>query len=760
MRKLTARALPWHLPGYPDYLAALLHARGISDTAQAERFLNPSPDQLHDPFLLHDMNVACGLIRMAAEQKMSVAVYGDYDADGVCASAILISTLRELGISGFSYIPERLSEGYGLNMDAVRTLSEKAGLLISVDCGVTAVEEVALAKKLGMRVILTDHHALPETLPPADALVHPLLPGYPEPHLCGAGVVWKLACALLGQEKAMDSLDLAALATIADMVPLVRENRVITALGLLKMANTGRPGLRALMRVAGLREGAPVQAEQVAFQLAPRLNAGGRLSTAQGALSLLLTRDGDEAYRIAGELDQLNRERRDVESKVLREAAARLRGADLSKSRSLVLAGEGWNPGVVGLAASKLAERWNYPTVILSQTGEELSGSGRSAGGIDLYMALKACGDLFTRFGGHKMAAGLSLPAENLRDFQERFDMAVREQLGADDLIPETVYDCPLPLDQVSLETIGALDRLSPFGLGNPSPLFLLEGLSLLSARAVGNDGAHLKLTVAGNGAVREGIAFNQGELFGTLGASLRLVSSVDRNEFNGRVSAQLKVRAVLPGEDAFTEDPLAESDAILRELLEGTGTEEKAQMIEYIRGVPEFSGTRGTLIAARCAKTANALYRRFPHVQTFTGNAYDQRGFHAIVCAPDWSLPFARFDRVVFADGLLCNGEAARAQKATGADELLAMPASEALGELLKALHLSVEDLRHAYVLLRQGQTANLCANPAAERTALMILNELGLIQLDDSLAFAGMRPARNISPQESALFRALSGA
>lgn len=757
MRKLTSRATPFRLPGFPDYLAALLHARGINDREQAVKFLNPSSDQLHDPFLLHDMEKACGMIREAKEKGLSVAVYGDYDADGICASAVLLDALQDMGVSAFSYIPDRASEGYGLNMEAVRLLAGQAGLLISVDCGITALEETALAMELGMRVILTDHHALPESLPPADAIVHPLLSDYPDPYLCGAGVAWKLACALLGEDRAMESLELAALATVADMVPLTGENRIITSLGLKRLSATGRPGLRALMRVAGIRENVPVQSEQVAFQLAPRLNAGGRLATARGALRLLMTQDAEEAEDIAGQLDLLNRERRDIENKVLREAAAMLKESDLSSLRSLVLAGEGWNPGVVGLAASKLAERWNYPTIILSKNGDELSGSGRSAGGIDLYAALKQCGDLFTRFGGHQMAAGLSLPAENLQRLIIRFDAAVREQLGEGDLVPETVYDCTLLLGQVTLETVETLNQLAPFGLGNPSPLFLLNDLNLISARAIGKENTHLRLTVAGNGAVREGVAFNQGELHGTLSGALRLVSSVERNEFNGRVSVQLKVRAILPGQDAVLEETDREADTVLRELARETIESMPDAQALVISRLPELSGFRGTLFAVRCAQTANALHRQYPALQVLTGSAPDPRGFHAIVYLPDWSLPFAHYQEVIFTDGPLTKQEAALAQKATGAVKILAMPRSAAFSSLMNRLRLSVQDLRRAYVLLREGTVSSLCGDPVRDRAALMVLEQLNLINLDENLTFVGMRQSKRISPQESALFMAL---
>lgn len=759
MRKLTARAVPYQMPGYPDYLAALLHARGVMDQAQAERFLNPDASQLHNPFLMHGMEAACALIHGAAQEKQLVAVYGDYDADGVCACAILLSALAALGIQAFPYIPARLSEGYGINAEAIQALAPQAKLLISVDCGITAVNEVLLARRLGMRVILTDHHTLPDTLPQADAIIHPQLAGYPEPSLCGAGVAWKLACALLGTEKAMNSLDLAALATVADLVPLQGENRVIVSLGLKALMQTTRPGLKALMRVSGMKEGAPVQSEHVAYQLAPRLNAGGRLATAQEALNLLITEDAEEAASLAAQLDLLNRERREVEQQALREASAQLAQVDLSRFRSIVLCGTDWNPGVVGLTAGKLAERWNYPSIVLTRNGGELTGSGRSAGGVDLHAALQACAPLLSRFGGHRMAAGLALAPDSLEAFRQCFDQAVRHQLGQEDLVPETVYDTVLPLQQVNLDTVRKLEQLAPFGLGNPSPAFLIEGLSLVSARAVGADAAHLKLTVAQNGAVREGIAFGQGRSLAGLGQDIALVGSVDQNEFNGRVSAQLKVKALLPGRVALAEDALAQARAILAAL---TASPDPVQMdagsVRQVEGIPQIEGSRGTLLVAYTAQTANELHARFPYWMVVTGNAADPRAFHAILYAPDWTAHFAGYHRLVFADGVPCEQAAMAALLKTGAREALCLTQSAALQSFLKALAPSLEELRGAFQALRSGRCAGLTDSPHKDLAALKILEQLGLVQLDAQGQFVSLKQSQRVDPENSPLYRALA--
>lgn len=758
MQKLTARATPCQLPGYPDYLASLLCARGITTSAQAADFLNPSAAQLYDPMLLGGMDKACVLIHEAAKKRQVVAVYGDYDADGVCASAIVIETLEALGIRAFSYIPARLTEGYGINAEAVTTLAGQAGLLISVDCGITAVEEVRLARSLGMTVILTDHHTLPDTLPSADAIVHPQLAEYPDPSLCGAGVAWKLSCALLGLERAMTGLDLAALATVADLVPLQGENRVIVSLGLKALQHTDRPGLRELMRVAGISEGAMVHSEHVAFQIAPRLNAGGRLATAQEALSLLLTREPERAVTLAARLDSLNRERREVEQLVQKEAAALLRNVDLSQRRSIVLYQPHWNPGVVGLAAGKLAERWNYPCIVLSKNGEELSGSGRSAGEIDLYDALKDCEGLLTRFGGHRMAAGLALKEDKLAEFIACFDKAVRAQLETGDLIPEIVYDTVLPLDKVTLETVGLLEQLAPFGLGNPSPVFLMEDVRFVSARAVGSNQAHLKLTVAREGAVREGIAFGHGKLADALGETMTLVSGVERNEFNGHVSVQLMVKAILPGQSPFFTNDGAQARAVCAAVPDDDYSDTRITADELDALPEKLHGTRGTLLVAYMAKTANDLHARYPYLQTYTGNAADPRSFNAIVFAPDWRKRFARYERVIFADGLPFDHTAGLAGRACGAGVVQALPQSAELKEMLRTLRPDLDGLRRAYRCLRDGKVTGFAAGVGEEVVALLVFEQLGLVELDEHGRFARLLPMQRVNPEHSSLYLALT--
>ena len=754
MYTLTQRAQPFSLPGYPDYLSALLHARGIDSIEAAEAFLNPEASQLHNPLLMHGMAQAVALIKGAIQTGQVIAVYGDYDADGVCASAILIESFKALGASCFSYIPDRQEEGYGINAAAVREISGRAGLLISVDCGITALEEVALAKDLGLSVIITDHHTLQGELPQADALVHPAMGEYPFPGLCGAGVAFKLACALLGDKAGLVHLDLAALATIADLVPLVGENRVIAALGLKALGKTRRPGLLALMDAASIKREQGVSAQQVGYQLAPRLNAGGRLATAEEALRLLLTQDGEEAAAIAQSLDALNRTRRQVEQEVLAQAEAQVQSMDLSALRSLVASGDGWNSGVVGLAAGKLAERYRYPSIVLSRQGDELVGSGRSAGGIDLFSALSACAPHLKRFGGHKMAAGLALDAENLPAFTQSFDEAVRAQLAGGDLIPDTAYDYPLALSGVTVENATLLSRLAPFGIGNPAPVFLLEDVPLLSARGVGAGGAHLKLSLGSFGQAKDAIAFGKGHLAQRLPQTATLVGSVEENSYLGRVTAQVNVQGIFPGREAYALDEAGEQRAMLRAMARLPDAKRVYDSVA-LDALPASPDTRGTLFVAWCHQTAEALHQRYPGMHTWTGSVDDPRAFSAILYLPDWQGSFASFHRVVMADGLIHPLEAVMIVDALGDCRVETMPQSPTLSKALKALGISKDALREAYVRLRTYQPLS---PDLPEQSALQVLSDLDLIALDAAGQFAGMKELRRCDPEESALFRYLN--
>lgn len=395
----------------PLWLSAILRSRGVDTEEKAERFLHPSLEQLYDPMLMQGMDRAVEIIRDAVAQHTPIQIYGDYDADGVCATSILMETLSSMGADVVYRIPDRHGEGYGLNCDAVREIAQTRRLLITVDCGVTNHEEVRLAQLLGMTVIVTDHHQLAETPSPADVVLNPLLGDYPFRRLCGAGVALKLAQALLGMEEVLRRIDLAALATVADLVPLIDENRVIVRAGLEKLGDGSRPGLAALLTLAGVT--APVSSGQVAFRLAPRINAGGRLEDAAQCVRLLISRDRAEAEAIAGNLEQQNQQRQALQQEITLKAEEDLhRTVNFRTDLAIVVMGEGWNSGVVGLAAGRICEKYHYPTIVLSKQGELAVGSCRSIPGVNIHAMLTACSDLFLRFGGHEQAAGLTMRAD------------------------------------------------------------------------------------------------------------------------------------------------------------------------------------------------------------------------------------------------------------------------------------------------------------------------------------------------------------
>ena len=537
-------AEPASFRGLPDWFSGLLRARGITTDGEADRFLHPSPEGLHDPFLLPGMEKTVELLRGAISRGETILVYGDYDADGVCAASILMETLHEEGASLAYRIPSRHSEGYGLNAGAVREIAGKAQLLITVDCGISNAEEVALAKELGLTVIVTDHHQPPEILPEADAVMDPLLGNYPCPYLCGAGVALKICQALQGMAGVEKRLDLAALATVADIVPLRGENRIIVREGLRRMEQTARPGLKALIAAAGIQP--PLTADHIAFRLGPRLNAAGRLGDAKLGVHLLLTPDKAKAENIAAMLETANRTRQNLEKEMTEAARSQLDPAVLAESHVIVVSGEDWNPGLIGLTAGKLCERFHLPVIALSLHEGMATGSCRSIPGVNIYRMLAACGDLLERYGGHEQAAGLTLKEENIPRFRERLEQAIASSAPEECFLPTAEYDLAVPFRTWTPETLDLLSALEPTGCGNPPPLFLLQGAEVQCLRRVGKDGAHLKLTVLDEDlTVVDGIAFGAGETADEAPLKVDLLYKPVRNDFRGRVSIEAQVTCI-----------------------------------------------------------------------------------------------------------------------------------------------------------------------------------------------------------------------
>lgn len=534
--------------GMPEALHRLLIERGISSEEEAERFLNPDARSLIDPLRLSGMAEAAARVRAAMAAGEAVCVYGDYDVDGVCASAMLAGWLQAQGAEARVYLPSRHSEGYGLNEAAVREIAGWAKLMVTVDCGVTSTELIDLAKRLGLDVIVTDHHEPGEALPDCP-VVNPLLGDYPFPYLCGAGVAWKLVWALGGEDAAMAWVDVAALATVADVVPLTGENRAVVRMGLDRINAAPRPGIAALIESAGL-SGKRVTSTSVAFQLAPRLNAGGRLGSAMRSYALLAASDAAQARPLAEALEEENARRRQIEKQILEEAEAQLADFNFTAHGALVLAGANWNPGVIGLAASRLVEKYHYPAILLAGGGEWLTGSCRSIPGVDIHAALCGCADWLERFGGHRQAAGLTLAAEKLEGFRATLDGWLAANVDPNAYIPVREYDDGIEFAEITPGLVAALDAVQPTGFGNPAPVFRATA-DVIEARAVGADGAHLKLTLAQGGRRLGGIAFREGARAEGLPGRVDALFVPTLNRYMGRAEAQLEVRA-LAGADAL----------------------------------------------------------------------------------------------------------------------------------------------------------------------------------------------------------------
>jgi single-stranded-DNA-specific exonuclease len=546
--------------GLSEITASVLVRRGYGDPEEARAFL-AGEQPLHDPFLLGDMTAACETIRCAVAAGTGICVHGDYDADGICATALAVLTLRELGADVSWHLPSRFDEGYGVNRETLARLAKSGcGLVLTVDCGITAVEEVAEAKQLGLDVIVTDHHQPGEQLPECPLVV--TQPSeYPFPELCGTGVVFKLAQALLGPESEVlrRHLDLVALATVADVVPLVGENRSLAIAGLRTLARTRRPGLCALMKAARV-DPAALDEASIGFRLAPRINAAGRLGHPATALELLLTEEPARAERLAAELETLNRERQAVEERILREALAQVESWPEARRarRGYVLADEGWHEGVIGIVASRLVERFHRPVVLVAGGDDLWKGSGRSISGFDLHAGLGACANDLERFGGHRAAAGLSIDPARMESFAEAFAEHADAVLPEEALRPLVHVDALVPRGRrLTLDLCAELRRLAPFGLGNPPVTLLAPGCELAELAAVG-EGKHLRFRVkqetgqdAGSAiAFRLGPQLDRYRRVGRYDVAFRL----EENHWNGTVAPQLVVHRLFETPEGYPE--------------------------------------------------------------------------------------------------------------------------------------------------------------------------------------------------------------
>ena len=542
-----ARSLQVPLPA-----AHVLVNRGLDDATKARRYLEPALENLHDPLEMLDLDRAAERILEAISRGERIMIQGDYDVDGITSTFLLHSALTELGARSGFRIPDRIKDGYGLTNEAIDEARRRGcTLVVTVDCGITAVESVAYAASLGIECVITDHHEPAASLPDARAVVNPLRPGCPYPFksLAGVGVTFKLVERLLqgrgGIDRASDFLDVVALGTIADVVPLVGENRVLAHLGLDRLNQHRRLGLRALVERAGLN-GKRITSGQVAFVLAPRINAAGRMGNAELGLRLLLSRDEQEAAACAEALEEDNRTRREKDGAALLEAERRVKEELAPDCRSILLWSDSWHPGVIGIVASRLVERYGRPAVLVALDGPRGRGSGRSLAGPDLTRLLDGCTDLLLSHGGHAFAAGLSVNRERLPELRERFEALVRDQQRPESYSPRLEVDSDVRLAECDAELIRYLERMAPHGLDNPEPVFRLAEARVREVGVVGG-GKHVRLRVADGEGEVDAIGFGMGDL----AASLRSAGKADlafvptHNEWNGDTRVQLKLKGV-----------------------------------------------------------------------------------------------------------------------------------------------------------------------------------------------------------------------
>lgn len=542
----------------PRALCRILASRGYAEVDAARNFLRPHPGQIHPPSLLAGMDDAVERLRHALDSGETILVHGDYDVDGICATTVYVRALRMMGGSAEPFVPHRLRDGYDLSAAGVAAARDLgAGLILTGDCGTVAHEAVAAAAAAGIDVIVTDHHTPAATLPPAIAVVNPNRAdcSYPDKGLAGVGVAYKVCCALAEAvgfpvERLASLLDLVAVATIADLAPLTAENRALVRWGLSILPRTPNPGLRALLVTTGLAERGEISAGQVGYVLAPRINAVGRMSEAQRGVQLLLTDDHEEARRIAAELEQENRYRREVDGRTLKEALTLLeREFDPERDRGVVLASDRWHPGVIGIVASRVVEEIHRPTILVAVDGAEGKGSGRSVRGFHLYEALSACSAHLIRFGGHRMAAGCSVDPRRLDAFRAAFDAEARGRLTAEQLIPEVRVDLEVSLGELDGGFYRLLGHAAPFGVGNPTPVFAARGVRLAgSPRVVGD--RHLRMTMAESGARLEAIGFGMADRIDEVSGQNRpldVAFKLDENHWNGRTTLQAKLVDIRP---------------------------------------------------------------------------------------------------------------------------------------------------------------------------------------------------------------------
>lgn len=533
-----------------ELLATVLVNRNIVEDDDVELFLNPTRNDFHDPYLMPDMKQAVQRIINAIKNNEKTIIYGDYDVDGITSITVLSKFLKERGLNVESYIPNRLNEGYGLNKAAIKKIADEGfKLIITVDCGISGTKEVEYAYNLGMEVIVTDHHEPLDELPKALAVIDCKRKDskYPFNSLAGVGVAFKLIQAIglelkIDEKEYLKYLDIVAIGTISDIVPLVDENRVIAKLGLKLIEVTRSPGVRALLNAAGYKE---INSNTVSFGIAPRINACGRMGHEREALDLFLTENIVEANRITNTLNEYNKNRQSIEKRIFEEVVAKIESEHLDKKNSIVLGAENWHHGVIGIVASKVTELYFKPSILVCFEGNEGKGSGRSIPGFDLHAALCATSNYLEKYGGHEMAVGLSLKRDKFENFRKAFEEKA-EQAHTEEIVPVIKIDKEIELKDISLESVKSLNLLEPFGEANKTPIFIYRNLRIDSIRAL-SEGKHLKLTLKDKNTIINAIGFNMGSYSEEyqLGDKIDVIGVLEINSFNGMECVQINMKDI-----------------------------------------------------------------------------------------------------------------------------------------------------------------------------------------------------------------------
>ncbi len=532
-------------------LAQILINRNIVDDSQIDIFLQPKRNDFHDPFLMLDMEKATDRIMQAIKNKEKTIIYGDYDVDGITSITVLKKFLQERGLETDYYIPNRLEEGYGLNVDAIQEIAQKKyKLMITVDCGVSGIEEIKLANSKGIETIVTDHHEQLDELPAAYAIINPKRRDntYPFRGLAGVGVVFKLIQAIskklgLDEKEYLKYLDIVCIGTISDIVPLIDENRVIAKLGLMLVECTKNIGLKELISETKYKN---IDSTMISFAIAPRINACGRMGKQEEALQLFLTENLEEAKEITKKLERYNSERQETEKNIFEQAIEKIETENLKELNSIVLASENWHHGVIGIVASRITEKFYKPTILICIEGDEGKGSGRSVPGFDLHQALVDSSQFLKKYGGHEMAVGLSLEREKINDFKKYFE-EISKAKNVKQLIPVINIDCEITKKELNKKTIEQIKLLEPFGEKNKQPLVIYKNLKITSIRSL-SEGKHLKLMLKDDNEIVNAIGFNLGELSNEylIGDKVDIVGTIETNAYNGQEQIQINLKDIM----------------------------------------------------------------------------------------------------------------------------------------------------------------------------------------------------------------------